>query len=58
MKEQKLEMYIHIQQQTDNINNTMITQLQQQVQQEKEKNEIQQAVLNDLLVRVTALERK
>lgn len=28
------------------------------LKQEKEKNEIQQAVLNDLMMRVTALERK
>jgi hypothetical protein len=35
-----------------------INGIQQELKLEKDKNEIQQAVLNDLLVRMTTLERK
>ena len=38
--------------------NECISYLLEQLKLEKDKNEIQQAVLNDLLVRMTALERK
>jgi len=37
---------------------TQIQAQQQQIQQEKEKNENQQIILNDLIARITALERK
>ena len=39
-------------------NDDRINYILELIKQEKEKNEIQQAVLNDLMMRVTALERK